>query len=103
MAFESKFGHSPREFLLGESNQVRKNPREITMTMTRTTVIDCWIEANSEAVVAAIAVKHPLMYDVHNLCEMAYENKISSFKVKMLREICKHFEISFNTRDTKSA
>ena len=64
---------------------------------------DRLFEANSEAVVAAIAVKHPLMYDVHNLCEMAYEKKISSFKVKMLREICKHFEISFNTRDTKSA
>ena len=64
---------------------------------------DLLFQANSEAVVAAIAVKHPLMYDVHNLCEMAYENKISSFKVKMLREICKHFEISFNTRDTKSA
>ena len=64
---------------------------------------DRLFEANSEAVVAAIAVKHPLMYDVQNLCEMAYENKISSFKVKMLREICKHFEISFNARDSKSA
>ena len=65
---------------------------------------DLLFQANSEVVVAAIiAVKHPPMYDVHNLCEMAYENKISSFKVKMLREICKHFEISFNTRDTKSA
>ena len=64
---------------------------------------DLLFQANSEAVVAAIAVKHPLMYDVHNLCEMAYENKISSFKVKMFREICKHFEISFNTRDTRSA
>ena len=57
---------------------------------------DRLFEANIEAVVAAIAVKHPLMYDVHNLCELAYENKISSFKVKMLREICKHFGISFN-------
>ena len=59
---------------------------------------DRLFEANSEAVVAAIAVKHPRMYDVQNLCEMAYENKISSF-----REICKHFEISFNARDSKSA
>ena len=34
-----KFRHSSREFLLGESNQVRKNPREITMTMDWTTVM----------------------------------------------------------------
>ena len=47
----------------------------------------------SEAVVEAIGVRHPLMYDVFNLCEMANENKLSSFKCKMLKEICKHFEI----------
>ena len=56
----------------------------------------------SEAVVEAIGVRHPLMYDVFNLCEMANENKLSSFKCKMLREICKHFEIPFNTRNSKS-
>ena len=57
---------------------------------------------NSEAVVAAIGVKHQLMYDVYDLCEIAYEKKLSSFKVKMLREIWKHFEISLHSRDTKS-
>ena len=56
----------------------------------------------SEAVVEAIGVRHPLMYDVFNLCEMANENKLSSFKCKMLKEICKHFEIPFNTRNSKS-
>ena len=55
-----------------------------------------------EAVVEAIGVRHPLMYDVFNLCEMANENKLSSFKCKMLKEICKHFEIPFNTRNSKS-
>ena len=42
------------------------------------------------------------MCDVFNLCEMANENKLSSFKCKMLKEICKHFEIPFNTRNSKS-
>ena len=56
----------------------------------------------SEAVVEAIGVRHPLMYDVFNLCEMANENKLSSFKCKMLKQICKHFEIPFNTRNSKS-
>ena len=56
----------------------------------------------SEAVVEAIGVRHPLMYDVFNLCEMANENKLSSFKCKMLKEICKHFEIPFNSKNSKS-
>ena len=56
----------------------------------------------SEAVVEAIGVRNPLMYDVFNLCEMANENKLSSFKCKILKEICKHFEISFNSKNSKS-
>ena len=56
----------------------------------------------SEAVVEATGVRNPLMYDVFNLCEMANENKLSSFKCKMPKEICKHFEISFNSKYSKS-
>ena len=56
----------------------------------------------SEDVVEAVGVRHPLMSDVFNLCEMANENKLSSFKCKMLKEICKHFEIPFSTRSSKS-
>ena len=40
----------------------------------------------SEAVVEAIGIRHPLMYDVFNLCEMAHENKLFSFKYKMLKD-----------------
>lgn len=60
------------------------------------------LEETSEAVVAVVGVKHPVMYDVYNLCEMAYEKKLSLFKVKMLREMCNHFEIPSKTRDSKS-
>ena len=42
------------------------------------------LQETSEAVVAAIGVKHLAMYDVYNLCEMVKENKLFSFKVKML-------------------
>ena len=38
-----------------------------------------------DAVVSEIGVIHPVMYDVCNLCEMVAENKLSSFKVKMLK------------------
>ena len=61
------------------------------------------LEKASGAVESEIGVKHLVMYDVYNLCEMAFENRLSFFKVKMLREMCKHFEIPSNLRDTKSS
>ena len=61
------------------------------------------LEKASVAVQSEIGVKHLVMYDVYNLCEMAFENRLSFFKVKMLREMCKHFEIPSNLRDTKSS
>ena len=51
--------------------------------------------------VEAIAGKRPLMYDEYNLCEKAHINQLF-FKSNLLREIYKHFEISFGTRTTKS-
>ena len=50
-----------------------------------------------------IGVKHPVMYDVYNLCEMAFLNRLSFFKVKTIRKMCKQFEIPSNLRDTKSS
>ena len=47
-------------------------------------------------------IKHPVMYDIYNLCEMAFENKRLFFKVKTLRVMCKHFEVTSISRDTKS-
>ena len=47
--------------------------------------------------------KHPVMYDFYNLCEMAFVNRLSFFKVKTIREMCKQFEIPSNLRDTKSS
>ena len=44
-----------------------------------------------------IGVKHP----VYNLCEMAFEYKLSYFAVKMLKAMCKYFEIPSKSRDTK--
>ena len=61
------------------------------------------LEKASVAIESEISVKHPLMYDVYNLCEMAFENRLSFFKVKMLREICKRSEIPSNLRDNKSS
>ena len=56
------------------------------------------LEKASVAVEFEIGVKHTVMYDVYNLCEMAFENKLSFLKVKMLKEMCKHFEIPSNIK-----
>ena len=56
------------------------------------------LEKASVAVQFEIGVKHTVMYDVYNLCEMAFENKLSFLKVKMLKEMCKHFEIPSNIK-----
>ena len=56
------------------------------------------LEKASVAVQFEIGVKHTVMYDVYNLCEMAFENKLSFLNVKMLKEMCKHFEIPSNIK-----
>ena len=56
------------------------------------------LEKANVAVQFEIGVKHTVMYDVYNLCEMAFENKLSFLKVKMLKEMCKHFEIPSNIK-----
>lgn len=59
-------------------------------------------QATCEAVVAEIGITHPIMYDVFDLCKMKNDQRLTSFTVKMLREICNFFEIPFKIRDTKS-
>ena len=51
------------------------------------------LEKASVAVQSEIGVKHPVIYDVYNLCEMAFLNRLSFFKVKTIRKMCKQFEI----------
>ena len=61
------------------------------------------LEKANVAFESEIGVKHPVMYDVYNLCEMAFLNRLSFFKVKTIRKMCKQFEIPSNLRDTKSS
>ena len=45
--------------------------------------------------------QHPLSYDAFNLCECARENKLIQFNIPMLKQILRHFEIPFKSRDKK--
>jgi hypothetical protein len=55
-----------------------------------------------QAVLDEIGVTHPIMYDIYNICEMACNQQLSTFTVKMLKEICSHFELPFKARSTKT-
>ena len=49
-----------------------------------------------------IGLKHPIMFDVYDVCSLARERRLPSLKVKVLRDMCKHFELAFKMRDTKT-
>ena len=46
-------------------------------------------------------VTHPIYYDVYDLCELHKQDKLSGFKVPMLKEICSHFELRLKSKDKK--
>ena len=54
-----------------------------------------------EEVLELLGVKHPIVYDVYDLCKYYEDNLLSSFNVSMLRDICRHYDIPFKSRDLK--
>ena len=48
-----------------------------------------------------INVRHPLVYDIYNLCELCDKKQLTKFNVTMLKEICNYLEIQVKYRDTK--
>ena len=48
-----------------------------------------------------VGVIHPIMYDGYDLCEEVKIDELSAFTVSTLRTICKHFELSFRSKDNK--
>ena len=54
-----------------------------------------------EEVTQELRPQHPLSYNVFNLCKCARENKLIQFNIPMLKQILRHFEIPFKSRDKK--
>ena len=48
-----------------------------------------------------LGLKHPIAFDVCNLCQCFHDNKLSSFNVNTLKYMCRYFEIAFKCRDLK--
>ncbi|KAJ7373298.1 hypothetical protein OS493_012889 [Desmophyllum pertusum] len=49
-----------------------------------------------------VALVHPIMYDGYDLCEHVRLDKLSQFTVLTLKAMCKHFELSYKSKDNKS-
>lgn len=43
--------------------------------------------------VSETALKHPIVYDAYNLCELASQEKLNDFSVSVLKDICTSFGI----------
>ena len=54
-----------------------------------------------EEVIENLGLKHPIIFDVYNLCQNYHGNKLSSFNVSMLKDMCGYFEIPYESRDPK--
>ena len=53
------------------------------------------------SIIEKIGLRHPICYDVYNLCEHCKGSKLSKFNVVMLKAILKNFDISFKSKDRK--
>jgi len=49
-----------------------------------------------------VGLKHPITFDVYDLCEYYHKNKLSAFNVQMLKNILSHLEVPFKSKDKKS-
>ena len=57
-----------------------------------------------DSILERLDVQHPIVYDVYNLCDYFRKDKlINVFSVKMLKSICKEFELPFKSKDLKSS
>ena len=49
-----------------------------------------------------VGLKHPITFDVYDLCEYCHQNKLSAFNIQMLKNVLSHLEVPFKSKDKKS-
>ena len=49
-----------------------------------------------------VGLKHPITFDVYDLCEYYHQNKLSAFNVQMLKNILSHLEVPLKSKGKKS-
>ena len=48
-----------------------------------------------------VCTDHPIMYDIYDIRDYSRQDILNKFNVKMLKAICKHFELSFTSKSLK--
>ena len=59
------------------------------------------IQELSNEVMAEISLQHPIMYDTHNICEIAACSKLAKFSVQILQDICNFYQLDIPTINVK--
>ena len=53
-------------------------------------------------VLGELGLRHPILCDTYDLCELNNGKDLLNFNVKRIKEICHHFEIPIKSRDSKN-
>jgi hypothetical protein len=56
-----------------------------------------------QSVLDEVALTHPIMYDVYDLCSYVRQDKLHKFTVPMLKDMCIYLDVSFKSKDRKDA
>lgn len=80
-----------------ENPQPDKDENQDLKALIRETKCYCFINNIDDK----IDLKHPICFDVYDLCDYYKRAKIQSFYIAMLKKCC-HFEVSFLAKDQKA-
>ena len=58
-------------------------------------------QCHAVEVIENLGLKHSIIFDVYNVCQYYHSNKLPSFNVSMLKDMCGYFEIPYKSRDLK--
>jgi hypothetical protein len=92
--FFSRVTAARRKGLVGVSVEEEDDLQCLLETSERQELIN---QINGE-----IKVKHPICYDMYDLCERYHSNTLDEFNVAMLKTICNYFEIQVKSKDRKN-
>ena len=54
-----------------------------------------------QGVIDEVALTHPIVYDVYDLCAYVRQEKFAKFTVPVLKDICIYLDVPFKSKDRK--
>ena len=85
----------------------RKEQGSLGMSFEKAEDVECLVEDTErqellEEIADHVGLKHPVTFDVYDLCEYYHQGKLSAFNVQMLKNILSYLEVPFKSKDKKS-